>query len=339
MIDDINKMKKIMLNPEFDMIKKLRSIYELFTINMSDDRLINHSVHDYKNLYGHREMFVDNFSNILFTEVIFYYKDRGYNFENINYEYMNTVEFAEYLLEKGTIKTFHTLSCACCSYPVFVDILLSFDDLSITATYSEEKTNRYSPHNAVGNYGTIDNPCVELLNDTKFTYDFKCRSGKIVIANILKELPIYTKNKPTEYISINEKFGMMKMINHWAKHNFLYMQCGNTSPSVLQNGNGEVMIGNHYEDEDCECDCEECICVNPFPEYEKKGYICTDLWAVHIVDYDDFKGFEDKINHILLDVSDLGEDIVVEYNYDYKDWDSQDSVLLTMKRKEDYIYG
>lgn len=334
-MSNYDELKAIMINPEFKNYLKLKKIYDMFTTTLVGEELTNNNVHVYNSLYGHREIFTDKFFSVMFTQLILYYKDRGLDINKIDRDFINTPEFGEYLLEKGIINTSHTISCSCCSHPVFVDVVLNFNDLTITATYSDDNTKPYAKRFNSAKYGTVDNPCVDLINNTKFNFNFKCRSGKIVIANSLREIPLYSENEPKEYISINEKFGMMTMMRHWEKHNFLYMQCGNNSPTIFQNENGEVLLGNNSED--CECDADPCECKsNPlFDHYEDKGYVCTDLWAVNIVDYEDFKEFESKcdFDYTILDVSKLGEDIIVEYHEKFQDWDDASPILLTMKGK------
>lgn len=332
MSNNYSKVKDIMLNPEYKIHEKLQSIFEYFTIVMDDDYLINHPIHDFKVLYAYKYNFEDKLFNHIFIELIHYYKSRDLDVANIDCEMVHSPDFGSFLLDTGLSAT-HTITCSCCTSYVFVDVKVNFDDLTITAKYNKEGTERFR-REPTNSEGTAENPCVSIKQENKLIFDFKCRSGAIAIANIMKDLPIYSENEPIGHISINEKFGMIKMMRHWEKHNFLYMQCGNSSPTIFQNKNGEVLLGSLNDE--CLCDSDPCICVDDptFDNFEEKGYVCTDLWAVHIVDYDDFKGFENKIDHTILDVSALGNDIVIEYNYDYQNWDSDNQVLLTMKSKK-----
>ena len=64
--------------------------------------------------------------------------------------------------------------------------------------------------------------------------------------------------------------------------------------------------------------------------------MCTDLWAVHIIDYDDFKEYENDcdFDYTVIDISQLGTDIIINYHYDFQSWDLDSSqILLTMKAK------
>lgn len=321
----------ILYHPNMDIYRKINELYPLFKINVIDDRITNHEVHVFKNIIKGGDDFYYKASSGLTISLDKMLKNRDGDLSKYDIDLMNSEEFINHLIENG-IKSHSVIKCDCCEYniPAYYDF--DFKNLTVNVSINDSFIETHMTAARKEYYGSPENPCTKIFDQKIFTYDFKCRSGKIVIANILKELPIYQDNEMVGYNSINYKFGMMKMINHWAKHNFLYMQCGNTLPDIMQNAKGEVIIGS--ADDECHCNCDDCICEDDFPDYENMGYVCTDLWAVHIVDYDDFKGHEGSVgDHTILDVSALGEDIIVEYHYEFGNWDSDENVLLTMKSK------
>lgn len=313
----------IMLQPDVPIYAKFSQVYPLFTVSITDDKLINDPVHVYVNIFKEPIDFASKLHEGLLLNLVKDIRDQNGDVNSVDYQQSDSIENIKSLINKGEALVLHAIRCSYCNHPVYADVSVNFSDMTIQATYNEEYTKR--THRLFGDvlrYGSDDTPCRDLIDDNKINFKFKCRSGKIVIANILNKLPIYIENEPSEYISINEKIGLVKMMRHWEGHNFLYMQCGNTSPNVYQMPSGEVVIGNLDD--------------NSSKKYSHailKGYVCTDLWAVHIVDYDDFKDCENEIDHIVLDISQLGTDITVEYNYDFADWDNPCEILLTMKGK------
>lgn len=315
------KIKQIMFNPELDLHHRLQELYPKLKVVM-DDSLKNHKKHVYDNPYG-----IDAFEFAFkmgdaFYNAYFAYRDSlGITNDKFSLNAMDSIDFMRFAIEYtgGVIKKSHTINCQCCNRPAFVDIVLDFNKATLTLMYSDDKTKEYCTRRDKDVRGTgLGVSCIELNKQLRFKYDFKCRSGKIVIANDLRETKYAKRRVSKEYDSINYKYGMMRMIKHWADRNFLYMQCGNTSPRIYQNDrNGRVIVG----------DTER-------KGYVEKGYVCTDLWAVHVMDYADFK--EDDIvgggNITILDVSKLGEDIEVEYHYDYGWWGGKQT-LFTLKPK------
>jgi len=323
----------ILHHPNIEIYNKIDEIYPLFKVNVIDDRITNHDIHVFRNIIEGGNDFYQKASSGLTISLVKMLKERDGDLSKYGIDMMNSEEFINYIIENG-IDSHSVIKCDCCQYTMSAHYDFDFKNLTVNVSIHDEfnKSHKTYVERNAGQYGSLENPCTEIYDQKIFKYDFKCPSGKIVIANILDSLPIYQENEMVGYNSINYKFGMMRMINHWANHNFLYMHCGNTSPDILQNNKGEVIIGR--SDDECHCDCEDCICEEDFPNYENMGYVCTDLWAVHIVDYDDFKDNQNGIgSHTILDVSALGEDIVVEYNYEFGNWDSNENVLVTMKAK------
>lgn len=106
------------------------------------------------------------------------------------------------------------------------------------------------------------------------------KTGNLLISDYFRD----EKNTLSEYINKEKKFinlnftkGLMEEHLRYLKHQIIKVQVGNTCPSVYQNKN-ELVFKSNYEDE------------NP---KNKKGYVCTDLWAVTIIE----KANYEKILH------------------------------------------
>lgn len=139
----------------------------------------------------------------------------------------NSVEFANYLFNSVLDEPFR-VQCVCCGSSRLAFVRVDFINMIIHVhdDFDHSRFKEYDNHRAT--YGTAENKCRDVYDKTKFKFDFKCKSGRIVIANDLRETSYFKERTIEEYFSINEKMGMLYMINYWASHNALYMQCGNT---------------------------------------------------------------------------------------------------------------
>ena len=98
-----------------------------------------------------------------------------------------------------------------------------------------------------------------------------------------------------------------------------YFCVGNTSPSIYQHKiKNQIIIDPDNVKLKWDENTDE---IKNIQEYSNKGYICTDLWAVCMADYDDFvKRCEQKdinIKDLSIVVVDIPKDkIKVKYNFE-----------------------
>lgn len=190
----------------------------------------------------------------------------------------------------GKLKVQEALSnteCSACGAWHKMNTVIDFNENVITAEFVNDV--EYSH-------------CGEYSKQSVFKFPFQCKSGKLVFANDLRSIPTFRDlvRKADRY-DINYKSETIRTVKEYSEGNFLNMICLNQCPAVLQNEQGEVIIGEVLDG------------------YEIVGRICTDLWAVHAIDYDDFKEYEGDFEdeYFIVDVSKLGENLILEYNYNY----------------------
>lgn len=166
------------------------------------------------------------------------------------------------------------------------------------------------------------NPCISYNKSKKeqFLYEFSLNipSKKLVFLNDIR--PVFKSEREDKYtVSINSELGKKRECEEYVKNNMAYFYVGNTSPTIYQHKTkNEIIIDpdnvklkwNSKEDT-----------IKKINEYDERGYICTDLWAVCMADYDDFmtRCKEKDINPDNLDVVivDISKDkIKVKYNFD-----------------------
>lgn len=327
-------IKEIMFDTKKSLHKKLEEIYKELVFIIHGDEILKNQIHIYD---GEIDMY--DFTNKVIMSFI---SAEMVARQELNRPMdCNIVDEAliQKIYEKGLTGVIF-LSCKVCKSQIGARYTLDFVNGEMNIVYSEEYSNRYNT--MMSQYpdisiGTEESSCRDMANQTEFEFNFKCTSGKIVVANILdRNVPKFAQLKKS--FSINEKKGLIDMMRYWESHNFLYMQCGNTSPSILQNSKGEILIGSYYDDEvdaDYSSNPDE-YNTHISEDYKEVGYVCTDLWAVHIIDYDDFKDYEKDcdVDYTIVDISQLGTDIIVKYHYDFQSWDLDSSqILLTMKAK------
>jgi hypothetical protein len=108
-------------------------------------------------------------------------------------------------------------------------------------------------------------------------------TGELLIADWFR-IPEFTdtveyngEDKYSQERSINYATGRVKSTTDYAeKFNFISVSVGNSSPRIFKQKNTLVFGRGEYDEEK---DCE--IVPKNFVE---KGYVCTDLWAVTIID-------------------------------------------------------
>lgn len=123
------------------------------------------------------------------------------------------------------------------------------------------------------NYKAEFKPTKECIEDKLFEVNVEFKTGELLMADWFR-IPEFTKK--VEYdpdynkISINSDLGQVKSTEHAASLGFVTIHVGNSSPRIFQKGD-DFIFGR--EDEE-----------SPQKEYEEKGYVCTDLWNVTVID-------------------------------------------------------
>lgn len=121
--------------------------------------------------------------------------------------------------------------------------------------------------------------CVEKV-EQEVEVEFK--TGELLIADWFR-IEAFTEkvryNKDHSDTSINAALGCIKSTQHAAKHGFVTVHVGNSCPQIYQKGDSFVFGHAPYSDDGDSEDDEESV-----PGYENKGYVCTDLWNVTIID-------------------------------------------------------
>lgn len=108
-------------------------------------------------------------------------------------------------------------------------------------------------------------------------------TGELLIADWFR-IPEFTdtveykgEDKYSEERSINYAKGRVKSTTDYAeKFNFISVSVGNSSPRIFKKGSTLVFGRGKYDEE-----TDEEIAPKKFVE---KGYVCTDLWAVTVID-------------------------------------------------------
>lgn len=163
--------------------------------------------------------------------------------------------------------------------------------------------------------------CISYNKDkkAKFIYNFSLNipSKKLVFLNNI--FPVFKVEREDKYtVSLNSELGKKRECEEYVKNNMAYFYVGNTSPNIYQNKNkNEIIIDpdNVKLKWDNKTDS-----IKKIDEYDDRGYICTDLWAVCMLDYDDLivrckeKDIDpDDLDIIVVDISQ--DRINVKYNF------------------------
>ena len=161
-------------------------------------------------------------------------------------------------------------------------------------------------------------PVVSKEKKDKFIYkfDLSVPSKKLVFINDIRVV-FDVEEEEDLSISINSAYGKKVLCEEYVKNGMAYFCVGNSSPTIYQNDKGiiidpeNVKLKYDYEKE----------CFKKPNDYIDRGYICTDLWAVCMADYDDFvKRCEQKginIKDLSVVVVDIPKDkIKVKYNFE-----------------------
>lgn len=133
----------------------------------------------------------------------------------------------------------------------------------ITLDYNEEKKYTYKL-------------MVECVEDKLQEVKVEFKTGELLIADWFR-IPEFTKQ--VEYdpdytkVGINSDLGQIRSTEHSANLGFITVHVGNSSPTIFQQGDN-LIFGR--EDEESEIESTH--------NYQDKGYVCTDLWNVTIID-------------------------------------------------------
>lgn len=135
----------------------------------------------------------------------------------------------------------------------------------------------------------VSKNCIKEGSDGSYSFIHSFPSGKIVFANDLRHIlnkddqsnddEIYKKSGSS---GINSDYGQELNAKLFSEKGLVYIQVGNTSPTIVFNETTKSIIAkdNYFYDENDEE-------ISLIQEDEKElGYICTDLWAVCAMDYD-----------------------------------------------------
>lgn len=125
-----------------------------------------------------------------------------------------------------------------------------------------------------------------------FSVSLNVASGKLVVANDFrslfkeenKESDNYIIEKSGYYNSINSDLGKKLNTEYYASKKMIYVYAGNSCPSIFYNKNKQEIVFKREYHYNSETDEETSNCL----EGETLlGYVCTDLWAVQCMDYND----------------------------------------------------
>jgi len=149
-----------------------------------------------------------------------------------------------------------------------------------------------------------------------YSFTINVPSKKLVFMNDIRS--VFNVDREDEYtVSLNSVLGKKRECEVYAENNMAYFFVSNTSPSIYQNEE-QIVIDPFNIKFKIDEKLEEPVISDGYIE---KGYICTDLWAVCMADYDDFlkRCTENEINVddfdiVVVDVPNNKVD--VDYNFD-----------------------
>lgn len=163
-------------------------------------------------------------------------------------------------------------------------------------------------------------PIIAKEKKDKFIYkfDLSVPSKKLVFINDIRQVFDVEKEGDLS-ISINSAYGKKVLCEEYVKNGMAYFCVGNTSPSIYQHKiKNQIIIDPDNVKLKWDENTDE---IKNIQEYSNKGYICTDLWAVCMADYDDFvkrcKQKDINIKDLSIVVVDIPKDkIKVKYNFE-----------------------
>ncbi len=105
-------------------------------------------------------------------------------------------------------------------------------------------------------------------------------SGQLIVADDLR--PVYNGFNDKRFASYNTVYGQHQVIQAYAEQGCAFGPVGNSSPTLYQTGLTTYAIANVGYDE------ETGSGIVP-SGWAGRAWICTDLWAYSIADYEDWK--------------------------------------------------
>lgn len=180
----------------------------------------------------------------------------------------------------------------------------------------------------VVNHNREDNMiCPEPGEIQTYKVSIDCPSGRMVFANDIRNLvPEADKDR---YINYNSE--IKKTVQDYAECGMFHIFVGNSCPSIFNN-NGELTIGNQYEDDDGN--------IIEGIAGEDVGSVCTDLWWVCAMDEELFyvlataKGWSKKNIDYMIDCTADVEPGVYEMTvYPRPPYTGDTEVYGTIKKK------
>lgn len=209
---------------------------------------------------------------------------------------------AKFYDEDGRFRHTSKYECRGCGTYFEAEVTIDFDEKTVAIKHTQE---------------VAQSDCIKRLDQNVFNLSITCPSGKLVFGNDLRYIEkFHPVNKISRDIDINYKGECIRSMELYASYGLIYLQCGNDCPSVYKLPDGNILVGDVDE---YDFDTGE---HTMFPEYEGSehlGGICTDLWAVHAIDYDVYMKYQDELDddHFIVDVSHLGTELNVEYHYNF----------------------
>lgn len=156
----------------------------------------------------------------------------------------------------------------------------------------------------------------QLNGNNLYSFTINAPSKKLVFMNDIR--PVFNVDREDEYtVSLSSALGKKRECEVYAENNMAYFFVSNTSPSIYQNKE-QIVIDPFNVKFKIDNKREEAIVPD---DYVERGYICTDLWAVCMADYDDFlKRCKEKkidVNDFDIVIVDIPNNKVdVDYNFE-----------------------
>lgn len=202
------------------------------------------------------------------------------NWDNITKEELKN----DLTSERELYSMSNSQNCSKCD--CYISYAFDFQDLKIKALDGYEELQ----------------PC-SIKKELDYKLELEIPSKKIVFTNYFRGILDDDKYKD---FSLNSYKGMVEHAKAYEKDNIGYVFVGNGSPSIFIDENKKnIIAGNFYVLEEYEGYKEDNELEDFFENYdiskeeieklekelngfEEQGYVCTDLWAVTFMDYDQF---------------------------------------------------
>lgn len=158
----------------------------------------------------------------------------------------------------------------------------------------------------------------ECIEEKIYEVKVEFKTGELLMADWFR-IPEFTKQVEydPEYkkVSINADLGQIKSTEHAASLGFVTVHVGNSSPTIYQQGDN--FIFGHEKEE------------SKGTDYQDKGYVCTDLWNVTVID---------KSKLIEIVANKLGEEKAIETVEKYLK-ENQGNINFINVQPGEYVVG